>query len=305
MGRNLVLNEYFASVLRNRNNFSAFNINLFAAVMPDGFKDYTRFTELLTRELESKVKIVGKVLSADKIPTRTNTVQEFCFVDQEMEKVKVTVFGEIPKQDRSGLRKGCVAEVGGVIKEKDSVRYVQVGYTKKGHWITALPKDDPRTQHILARVGRKRKSKGDISQPTNVKTIKQLKESSSEGSFQIQSCFVRKAFPNVYPACIKCKTKKIGDFCKKCNSKTKNKDALRINVIIADSSTREEDGVNAAMFGDIGVRGILGLSAKKFMEKSKKEQSSICDQKYKGQSFRLHVQVKNPKSWVIQQIEKE
>ena len=49
------------------------------------------------------------------------------------------------------------AEVGGVIKEKDSVRYVQVGYTKKGHWITALPKDDPRTQHILARVGRKRK----------------------------------------------------------------------------------------------------------------------------------------------------
>ena len=54
MGRNLVLNEYFASVLRNRNNFSAFNINLFAAVMPDGFKDYTRFTELLTRELESK-----------------------------------------------------------------------------------------------------------------------------------------------------------------------------------------------------------------------------------------------------------
>ena len=76
-------------------------------------------------------------------------------------------------------------------------------------------------------------------------------------------------------------------------------------MIIADSSTREEDGVNAAMFGDIGVRGILGLSAKKFMEKSKKEQSSICSQKYKGQSFRLHVQVKNPKSWVIQQIEKE
>ena len=152
------------------------------------------------------MKIVGKVKSDEKRKLK-KPVREIQLVDSEMKELKVTIFGNIPKMDGSGLRKGRVLEVCGIILD-NGARYICVSYDTKGSMIKVLPKDDEVSQHISSTVGKKRKSKSNISQATEVRTIKDLNSSGTSGQFRIQNCIVSTAFPNTYFACKSCKTKK-------------------------------------------------------------------------------------------------
>ena len=268
-------------------------------------KEDNDFTELESLDLRSQVKIVGKVKSKNEKRTRDKVIHEVFVVNSEMKEVKVTVFGNIPKVHSSGLKKGCVVEVSGIINVYSSARYVGVDYKVTGSWLKVLPKGDPRTLGILSAVGKKRKSKGDISKPADVKTIKQLKEGRLTGQFQVKNCIIKDARPNSYDGCSKCSTKMDGDACKKpsCKSKKKKK-TLRMPVTIVDDSTIHEKGVQAVMFGDVAVKDILGLTAATFMKKTYKEKNLLCRNKYIGNSFLLYIEVK-PNSWVINKIQKE
>lgn len=268
-------------------------------------RGYNNFAEIQTLPLKSKVKIVGKVKSDEKRKLK-KPVREIQLVDSEMKELKVTIFGNIPKMDGSGLRKGRVLEVSGIILD-NGARYICVSYDTKGSMIKVLPKDDEVSQHISSTVGKKRKSKSNISQATEVRTIKDLNSSGTLGQFRIQNCIVSTAFPNTYFACKSCKTKKDGDKCTnpKCKSKSKNKEkTLRINVTLEDKSARGEERVKAVMFGNV-CTNIMGITAKTFMKKANKDQKTLCINKYVGKDFSVDIDIAGPNSWVIKQIQRE
>ena len=252
--------------------------------------------------------MVGKVKSHEnKITNLKKRVREIQLIDTEMKEVKVTVFGNIPKGDSRGLRKGCVLEVSGIILQSGS-RYICVSYDTIGSMIRVLPKDDEISKHVLSTVGKKRKSKRNISQPTETRTIKYLKENRSSGLFRIQNCSISQVFPNTYLGCKSCRTKKTEDKCTNttCRSKSKKKEEiLTINVTLEDQTARGKNGVRAVMFGEVGT-SVLGIKPKTFMRKSNKDQRSICKDKYSGKDFSVDVfTYTGPKSWTIKRIQRE
>ena len=271
--------------------------------------DYTDFASLETLPLNTKTNIIGKVKSTEqKYLSRDRHVREILLVDTDMKQVKVTVFGNIPKMDIVGLREGRVLEVkNGVIKESLGARYICVAYTFTGCRINVLRNEDQRARFILSGIGKKRKVRGNISRPTNVKTIQYLKKNGCVGQFLIENIIVTRAFPYTYEACVKCKTKKVEETCKnpKCKFKSKKKkEILRIKVTIEDSSARGEDGVEAVMFDNTGTQ-IMGVSADVFLRKTEEEQRSFCLSKYSGNQFSsVQILIRDETSWVIQDIQK-
>ena len=134
-------------------------------------------------------------------------VREINLVDTEMKELKVTVFGNIPKMDRLGLRKGSVLEVSGIILHSGS-RYICVNYDRLGSMIRVLPKDNELSKHVLSTIGKKRKSKSNISQPTETQTIKYLKDNRLSGLFKIQKMHYQPIFTEYIPRMQKMQDKK-------------------------------------------------------------------------------------------------
>ena len=254
------------------------------------------------------MKILGKVISDESKCTKLKKrVREIHLVDTEMKELKVTVFGNIPKMDRLGLRKGSVLEVSGIILHSGS-RYICVSYDRLGSMIRVLPKDNELSKHVLSTIGKKRKSKSNISQPTETQTIKYLKDNRLSGLFKIQKCTISQFSPNTYLGCKKCKTKKTENRCAStaCTSRSKKKvEILVINVTLEDETARGENGVKAVMFQDV-CTSVMGIKPKTFMKKSNMDQRSLCIDKYVGKDFSVYVfACTGSKSWTIKRIQRE
>ena len=278
-------------------------------VEKDLLNTYTKFAELQILPVNTKVCIIGKVNRIEEKYTNKNVpMKEIYMLDEEMTMLKVTTFGKIPKEDGLGLRQGRVLEVTGMVSERQSARYISVGYNNSKHSgckIFVLPKEDPKARCILSQIGQKKKVKGNVSRATIVKPISAMEHVNGE-LFAVKNCTVTDVSCFCYSACTKCKSsKKEGQSCtnSKCTSRsTKKKDVLTVKMKIKDSSSEKDK--QAVMFDNVGTEFIMGMRPESFVRKDKAEQRRLCEKAYLGKQFNMDIFVKSASQWVIQYLRK-